>query len=40
MEAGTRRGQPRTGGTPGTTGLEEKTGFNLSTDTESVLSPI
>ena len=40
MEAGTRRGLPCTGGTPGTTGSEEKTGFNLSTDTASFLSPI
>ena len=40
MEAGTRRGWPQTGGTPGSTGVEEKTGFSLSTDTESCLSPI
>ena len=40
MEAGTRQGRPRTGGTPGTTGAEEKTGFSLSTDTESCFSPI
>ena len=40
METGTKPGRPCLGGTPGTTGLEEKTGFNLSTDTESVLSPI
>ena len=39
-EAGCRPGRPRTGGTPGTTGTEEITGFNLSTDTESDLSPI
>ena len=37
-EAGIRRGQPRTGGTPGTTGVEEKTGLSLSTDTESCFS--
>ena len=40
MEAGFRRGQPLTGGIPGTTGTENLTGFNLSTDTESDLSPI
>ena len=40
MEAGFRHGQPQTGGTPGTTGTEEITGFNLSTDTESDLSQI
>ena len=40
MEAGFRQGQPQTGGTPGTTGTEEITGFNLSTETESDLSPI
>ena len=40
MEAGIRPGRPRTGGTPGTMGTEEKTGFNLSTDTESDFSPI
>ena len=40
MEAGFRRGQPQTGGTPGTTRTEEITDFNLSTDTESDLSPI
>ena len=40
MEAGTSWGRPWTGGTPGTTGTEEKTGFSLSTDTESCLSPI
>ena len=40
MEAGIRRGQPKTGGTPGTIGTEEKTGFNLSTDTESDFSLI
>ena len=40
MEAGFRRGQPLTGGTPGTTGTEDIPGFNLSTDTESDLSPI
>ena len=40
MEAGFRRGRPWRGGTPGTTGVEEKTGFNLSTDTESGFSPI
>ena len=40
MEAGFRQGQPRTGGTPGTTGTEEITSFNLSTETESDLSLI
>ena len=39
-EAGTRRGRPPRGGLAGTTGVEEKTGFNLSTETESVLSQI
>ena len=38
MEAGFRQGRPQTGGPPGTTGTEEITGFNLSTDTESDLS--
>ena len=40
MEASFRQGRPRTGGTPGTTGTEDITGFNLSTDTEFDLSPI
>ena len=39
MEAGFRRGRCGTSGTRGTTGTEEITGFNLSTDTESNLSP-
>ena len=33
-----RQGRPRGGGTAGVTETEENTGFNLSTDTESVLS--
>ena len=40
MEAVNRQGRPQTGGTPGIMGTEEKTGFNLSTDTESDFSPI
>ena len=40
MEAGTNRVRPRGGGMAGVTGLEEITGFSLSTETESDLSPI
>ena len=39
-KAGTRWGRPRRGDTAGTTGTEDITGFNLSTETESDLSPI
>ena len=40
MEAGSRQGHPRGGGTARIIGTEEKTAFSLSTDTESDLSPI
>ena len=39
-EAGTTRNRPQRGGTAGTTGKEKITGLNLSTETESDLSPI
>ena len=40
METGFRGGRSHTGGTLGTSGTEDITGFNLSTDTESDLSSI
>ena len=39
-KVGTNQGLPRGGGTAGVTGTEEKTGFNLSTETESDPSPL
>ena len=39
-EVGTRRGRLQGGGTAGVTGEAEMTGFSLSKDTESDLSPI